>query len=143
MLTNPHPGRGSRGLLNRGTNCSLVHRTVSAKVSAATVYPWFFASLNAQAVMVPWWQVAQPRSFRHFAASVTRNSKALPTACWDSCEAEVAWGDSLGSSDFLESSAPASRTLTRQSDPIATWIIQRECIAFAVLKDAFERNFSV
>src|SRR5262245_8995510 len=74
------PGRLSRGKSIRSSSRSLVHFTVSARYSAGTAYPWLFASLRAQTVMVPWWQVAHWRSFRHFAASCCRNARPRSAA---------------------------------------------------------------
>src|SRR5437879_2980111 len=78
VFTMLQPGRVSRGL-SIPVSHSFVHLTLSVSDSVLTAYPWLFASLNAQTVMVPWWHVAHSCSFRHFTASLSRNASPRST----------------------------------------------------------------
>src|SRR5262249_23724934 len=94
------------------------------------------ASLRAQTVMVPWWQVAQPRSARHLIVSFTRNDKPLSIACWGFREADVAVGALFEApSGFFGSCAPATLTplAERSSAAIANNRIHRACIVAVLL----------
>src|SRR5262245_23021879 len=75
--------------------------------------------------MVPWWQVAHPRSFLHFSASFSKKANPRSITFWGSRGVRgVSGGSFLGSSarDGL------AQTHRRQTAAIATGVIQREYI---------------
>src|SRR5262245_49330110 len=80
--------------------------------------------------MVPWWHVAQPRSFRHVTASFCRKVSPRSIAFRPCCD-----GDSVGA--FFSESPPRaglSATAKTPSATIAKQMLKRECMCKCPLR---------
>src|SRR5262245_54416551 len=84
--------------------------------------------------MVPWWQVAHPRSFRHFSASFSKKANPRSITFWGSRGARGVSGGA-----FLGAAARAGLALTprKQTAAIATGVIQREHIEEVLSEEGY------